>query len=297
MGIHDADVVVVPVTRLPDFRFNPVLNDLKKPWVLVDYCEFGWNDPMSSSYLWGNNRIQREDFQGDEWHKFDEFVVQNPPILMFQRELLEKDRTDWILPIEYVNHLPEFGIDTREEFNKRPLEVSFNFGRSHEYRMDLHGAIFSNAGRLGYDVVSQFDHVDKAIRDNAHLKWLTVHAPHYSRIDVREVQKFTRMSKITIVPGGCGFKTFRHGEVSADAIMAIPRNRLAWAYSWDHTNSVMVPEYGSHEAADDSCTVIQNALMSFDLYEIYCNAMTNARNYRFPEYLRRHVTGNIEKFL
>lgn len=232
----------------------------------------------------------------EEYQAFDNFVKENPPILTFQRELLEVDRTDRILPIEYTAWLPEFGGDPKEDFDKRPLAVSYNWGRSSESRVYMHAAIFNNAPRRGYDVVSEFSHVEKAVSENPDSeKWLSVHVPHYARIDVKEVQKFVRMSKIAIIMPGAGVKTFRHGENCGDAIMAIPQDRLAWSYPWTSENSIRLDSAWTSGSlpVDELCDFLRRK----DLHDIYVNAMENARNYRYETYMRRWVCGNIEKFL
>jgi hypothetical protein len=291
----DADVLLMPVARFDEFKFDERLNDINKPWVLFDWCEFGWDDPMTTSYRWGRDRLSHPSFQNPEWEKFDKFVRDHPPIMMFQRELRKEDASDYIQPIDYLNWLPELGGENRDDFMKRPLDVSFNFGRSHEGRMWMHGAIFQNAGRFGYDVISEFSHIEKEI-ENQGRKWLSVHSPHYARLDVREVQKVNRKSIISLVLPGAGQKTFRLSECCADGIMAMPRHNLACAYPWTGNNSIQLPPLNSIEDANESVKIMADALMGRDyLYEIYCRAMENALNYRAESYMRRHVHAQIEK--
>lgn len=298
-SVSEADCVIIPISYNRDFKFNEDLRYLSKPWALADFSEFGWQWGQKNSYLWGfgGDRLCVPQFgESAEYVKFMNFTLDNPPILTFQRELLQKDVTDQLIPIEYLSHLQEFGLDTKEEFQKRPLEVSYNWGRSHEDRMRMHGEIFCQAPNLGYDVISEFSHVDKAIADNPKSKkWLTVHSPHYGRIDVSEVQRFNRMSKVVIAMPGAGFKTFRHGEMCGDAIMAIPRNNLAWSYPWDDGNSIQIEASGIDRVV--SVSLIYGKLQRDDLYQLYCNAMENARNYRYQEYLTRWVVGNIRRCL
>jgi len=293
MGVHDADVCLVPITRFEHFKFNPALLNLSKPWVLVDYVENGWDWNQEETMMFGQNT---EKFFGDkyneEWRKFDEFVRDHPPLMTFKRELLEKDRTETLLPIEYTSWLPEYGMDTKDEFLKRVLEISYIWSRSHEHRMDAHAAIFSNAGKFGYDVVSDYSHLERAVAENSSsLKWLSVHVPHYARIDVKDCQKVVRQSRVTIAMAGCGVKCFRHGENCSDAIMAIPVDKLAWSYPWDQSNSIRFV------GAENLPEVLSNELMRPDIYELYCQAMINGQNYRYETYLRRWVMGNIEKLL
>jgi len=290
-SLERADVIMVPITYFDWFRYNEdAMNKVRgKKWVLVDYSEFGWNWDQETSYNWGSTMLNCPKFgQNEHYQKFDQFVRENPPILTFQRELLEKDRTDKLIPIEYTSHLQEFGADTKDQFLKRPLEVSYYWGRSSEDRVRVQAEIFNLAAKKGIDVITQFNFVEPAIKDNpSSKKWLAVFAPHYARLDVNEVQGIVRKSKATIVMPGCGVKTFRHGESCGDSIMVQPHNNLAWSYPW---------------TAGQNCLEMShldsfNELKEDWLYEIYAAAMDNARNYRIDTYLRRWVVGNIERCL
>lgn len=297
----EADCILVPITRHPDFKFNENLSQLinGKPWVLVCFAEYNWDWDQKETHIWG---VNTQKFFGDgyntHWQAFDKFVQDHPPILTFKRELLEKDRSDKLLPIEYLNHLPESGNDPKDEYLKRPLDVLFNWGRSHEARMWLHGEIFQQAGVNGYDVITQWDHIEPAIKDNPKgFYWASIHAPHYGRLDVSKVQEFNQLSKVVISMPGAGVKTFRAGEMAQDALMAMPYDELAWAYPWTKDNSIQffLPQAG--RSYPSPVKVIRDTLMRPDLYELYGEAMANGRNYRPQEYLRRHVQANIEKFL
>lgn len=292
-SLEQADVIMVPITHFDWFRYNEdAMNKVRgKKWVLVDYSEFGWDWDQETSYNWGNTMLNCPKFgQNEHYHKFDQFVRDNPPILTFQRELLEKDRTDKLIPIEYTSHLQEFGADTKDQFLKRPLEVSYYWGRSSEYRVRFHGNIFYAAAELGLDVLTQFNFAEPAVKDNpSSKKWLAVFAPHYARLDVNEVQHIIRKSKVTVSLPGCGVKTFREHENCGDAILAVDRHRLAYSYPW-------IPDENCIRA--DSPQQIDLDMSDTDrLYEIYTAAMDNARNYRIDTYLRRWVVGNIERCL
>lgn len=290
-SIEQCDVVIVPITYFDWFKFSDENMDKVKgrKWVLMDYSEFGWDWNQETSYVWGKSMLDCPKFgQSEHYQKFDQFVRDNPPILTFQRELLQKDRSEKLLPIEYTSHLQEFGADTNEQFLKRPLDVSYYWGRSSEERVRLQGDIFHAASKIGFDVVTQFNLVDTAIKDNqSSKKWLAVFAPHYARLDVNEVQQIIRKSKVTIVMPGCGVKTFRHGESCGDAIMAIASDKLAWSYPWISGENCLDPK-------NDMATL--NAQVRDDevnLCNIYRAAMENARNYRIDTYMRRWVVGNI----
>lgn len=298
-SIEQCDVVIVPITHFNWFKFSDENMDKVrgKKWVLMDYSEFGWDWDQETSYLWGDvndidtHRIGRfsDSYEKmDEWSKFNSFFIGNPPILTFQRELLQKDRTDKLIPIEYTSHLQELGAQTNEEFLKRPLDVSYYWGRSSEDRVVLQAEIFHLAAKRGFDVLTQFNYFHPAVKDcESSKKWLAVFAPHYSRLDVNEVQTIIRQSKVTIVMPGCGVKTFRHGESCGDAIMAMPGNNLAWSYPWIAGENCL--NLGDLKELHDN---LQDSTM---LCNIYREAMENARNYRIDTYLRRWVVGNIEQ--
>lgn len=295
---EEADVIFIPFARFDGFRFDERLNDIKKPWVFFDWSEFGWDDPGTSSYLWGaNGRTAHPAFGTEELVKFDQFVFNHPPILTFQRELLATDQPKKVLPLEYLNWLPEVGNDTKDDFMKRPIEVEFDWGRSHEGRPWLHGAIFQGMTRFGYEVVSEFAHLEHVLRNGHSRIWLSVHTPHYARLDVHQLQGIVRRSMITVVMPGAGRKTFRDGERCSDAIMAMPRHDLAVAYPWDESNSIVLPKVFSAGAGHVACETLANNLMRTDLYALYCNAMANALNYRPETYCRRHIAANVEKYL
>ena len=154
----------------------------------------------------------------------------------------------------------------------------------------VQGEIFQLAAKMGFDVLTQFNFVEPAIRDNqSSKKWLAVFAPHYARLDVNEVQPIIRKSKVTIVMPGCGIKTFRHGESCGDAIMATPYNNLAWSYPWiSGENCLDLSDLQELHAS------LRDAVK---LCNIYRSAMENARNYRIDTYLRRWVVGNILQHL
>ena len=289
-SIEQCDVVIVPITHFHWFKFSDENMDKVKgkKWVLMDYSEFGWDWNQETSCLWGQSMLDCQKFgESEDYRKFDQFVRENPPILTFQRELLQKDRTDKLIPIEYTSHLQELGAQTNDEFLKRPLEVSYYWGRSSEDRVVVQGEIFQLAAKRGFDVLTQFNFVEPAIKDNpSSKKWLAVFAPHYSRLDVNEVQPIIRKSKVTIVMPGCGVKTFRHGESCGDAIMAMPDNNLAWSYPWISGENCL----GLGGLSIALCDHLEDEVR---LCNIYRSAMENARNYRIDTYLRRWVVGNI----
>ncbi len=228
-SVGDGPVVtVVPITRLPDFRFSG-LPQLTGPWILICYSEFGpdWN--QESSWLWGKNRCEHTRFAGDEWKKFNDFIMANPPLLTFQRELLRSDVSDTVLPIDYPNYSAPVAADTEAQFQARPIDVLFNWGLSSHERPGIHADIFAQSVRLGYEVCSQWDHLDQAIarKGNGSL-WAAIHTPHYARLGNVEMIRWFSKAKIVVAAPGEGRKSFRCGEIN-NSIVAMRPDKLAYS--------------------------------------------------------------------
>ena len=225
------DIAVVPITRLDGFQFRDELRGTLegKPWVLLDFSEFGPEWDQQTSHLWGRDRLAHGWFGGDEWAKLDAFIREHPPLITFQRELLLKDVSDTMQPVEYLNYSAPIQAETEDQFNARPIDVFFQWGLSNPYRPHLHGEIFKHSQRLGYDVCSQLDHLDRCIaRKDRPSIWAVIHTPHYARVSNDETIRWFGKSKVVIAAPGCGAKTFRHGEIN-NSIIAMRSDKLAYS--------------------------------------------------------------------
>lgn len=291
-------VTIVPITRLDDFRFNLSING---PWVLWDHSEFGWDWKQHTSYRWGVDRLDHEWFKSDEYRRFDDFVVNHPPIMTFQRELLAADATDTLIPIEYGNWLPRTPIDSPERFRRRPIEVLHNGGRSHEGRMTLFGAIFQGASRHGYDVITRWEDIRPALADSNSRKWANIHCPHYSRIDVRDVDRWNNQSKLSVSMPGCGRKCFRHSEAINGSIMAFQEDQLAWSYPYvDGVNCVRFVDFETDPTTASFAVNKLNSVVEMEphaIYSLYVRAQEQADKYRCERYAHDWIAGNVEKAL
>lgn len=276
------DIAIVPITRLDEFRFREDLSRHigKKPWVLCCMSEFGWDWNQESSYLWGRDRTASQRFQYPEWKRFEDWITDNPPVLTFQRELLVTDASDRVLPIEYLNYSNPIRPDTEEQFNARPIDVMFNWGLSSRIRPVIHGDIFMQSMRLGYEVCSQWDHLERETRDKRGI-WASIHTPHYARLNNEEMIRWFGRSKIVVAAPGDGVKNFRQGEINNSAIAMIP-DKLAYS----------IPIKGvrlNRDAFAESLWQFLHGEDSRFLYEVYL--MNNAASDKLrperyiPEYL------------
>jgi len=102
--INSPKIPIVPISRVNDFKFNTDLLQVRD-YVLFDMTELSWNTPYeeTGTHLFGVNSKNFSEFDTDEWRRFDEWVTDNPPLIYFKRELLSKDVTETVLPIDYFN--------------------------------------------------------------------------------------------------------------------------------------------------------------------------------------------------
>lgn len=287
-SVLEADVVIVPISFLATYRFNDELNKLKKPYVLLDFCEFGW-DAGDKENRFGHSMVQTfGHLSTPDYIRFDKWVMENPPVLALKRELFKRHQTDAMLPVEFPCQMEIPPIQTKEEFDKRPLEVFICFGLSHPSRFRLHGEIFQNAHRNGIHVVDDWadeDHFGKRT-------WATIYSPWYRRRLMSDVMRWNMMSKISVSLWGAGKKCFRHTmESPVGSILALPSDNLAWAFIWQHgVNCIRLDD--GHEA--DS---LLNATTRQDLYEIYRNGQCTVARYCSKRYLDEYIMTEIKRVL
>jgi|SRR5882757_4474441 len=282
---HDADVVIIPVSFFPDIKFNNRLNDIRKPYVLLDFMEYGSAWDQVDTHIFGRNKASN--IQTPDWNRFDDWVRSNPPKMTFKRELLSKDACSTINPIEFLCYLDRHPTQTQEEYNARPLEVSFIWGYSWESRPRLHGDIFKGMSTHSLGVISGWDQFHPHFDHNPPTRnWATCHVPWYARKPMADVLWMNERSKIGVSCRGHGVKNFRNGEMRS-TIMAMPEDDLAWSYPWIHGVNCLRFRNG-HEFED-----IEAFTRRDDLYEIYLNGQENLDNYRTDKYIPNYILPNL----
>lgn len=269
---------IVIVSWVENFVFNEELFKVKDA-VIFCFCEYGWNWHIENSHIWGEKTYSIPQYSGDEWQKFENWAATNS-ILQFKRELLKKDVTDKVLPIEYPCLTNLYPVQTREEFNNRPINVMYYWGRSNEHRLRIQGEIWLHAYKKGFQpcdniyLYNQYMHEERNSE-----KWLALWIPHWARIDINELLKVNGCAKLSLSWAGAGFKCFRTAEAPTNSVMVMWKNDYAWTHSWDETNCILVDKY-------DEINGIEAALKRNDLYDVYKNGVENAKKYHIDEYSR-----------
>lgn len=290
---HDCDVILVPITTFSDFRFNPRLRDIagrcKKPYVLLDYTELEHNyfDQCPDTMLFGKNAKECR-WLNPHWHPCDDFVRENPPVVYFKRELLAKDATDTVRPIDWPVYFESPTLHTEDEFNARPLEIFFDWGYSSPHRPLLHADIFEAMATHGIGVISEPDHFHGYFANPCARTWASIFAPHYARKPITTSQWYQERAKITVSLPGCGKKCFRHGEACWHTIMALHHDSLAWSYDWKQWENCIRIRPG-HEFEDLDADTRRS-----DLFQIYLAGNETMEKYRKPNYVENYLTPLIE---
>lgn len=285
----DSPIPIVMVSWDGGFVFNEELHSIKD-FVLIDFNEYGYDWPLeeSGTHIWGVNSEKFPRYYTEEWKKFDDWVKQNPPVLTFKRELLKGDHSDEIYPIEYPCIVGEYPIQSKEEFNARPIELLNYWGRSNEHRLRVHGEIWQHAfEKGGINVCDNIYYTNLFLANEEPRRWFTMNIPHFARVDVGQLMNINFNSKLCLSLPGAGNKCFRSAEAPANSIMVMYKNNLSWAYSWDESNCILIEPGKEIEG-------IEAALQRDDLYDIYLKGIENCNKYRVENYISNYIQPLIQ---
>lgn len=288
---------VLLLARSENLSFNKEVLSLKgKPYIICDYIELGWQWNRKETLIVGTNCDKFPDVCQSGWEELGDFIRDNPPILYFKRELLEKDRTATMIPIEYVNLQPLFPAQSKDEFDKRPLSVFHYWGRSSDSRLMAHAEFWRNAAKKGYSVCDNIYYLNAFMQDeiNQPNKWVTMNIPHYSRVEMKYIMEVNGISKLSLSLPGAGVKCFRNcGESLCNSVMIMPEDNLSWSLPFEHgVNCIQFPINGdvtSIKSEWDICGAIETALKRTDLYEIYLKGLDAAKYYQIDNYIKNYL--------
>lgn len=272
---------IVIVSWVENFVFNDALLGLKD-YCLVCMCEYGWNYEVVDSHIWGTNTNSNGygdgRYSGSEWTKFDNWVKENPYKIMLKRELLKKDVSPTVQPIEYPCVVNEYPTQTESEFNSRPINVFQYWGRSNEERLRIHSEVWLHAYKKGFQPCDNIYYINHYLNEERGEKWITLWIPHYARIEITELLKVNGLSKLSLSWAGAGFKCFRTAEAPVNSVLVMHKNKFSWSFDWNETNCILVEP--NNEIED-----IEKALQRTDLYEVYKAGVENSKNYMLSQYI------------
>jgi len=294
---------ILLLARSENLDFNPdVLRLIGKPYIIADYIENGWDWDRKETLIVGKNCEKFPNVCQNGWGQLEQFIKDNPPLLYFKRELLAKDKTDKLLPIEYVNLQPLFPTQTKEEFNARPISVFHYWGRSSDSRLMAHAEFWRNAARKGYSVCDNIYYFNNFMQDevNQPNKWVTMNIPHYNRVEMKHILEINGLSKLSLSLPGAGVKCFRNcGESLCNSVMVMPDDNLSWSYPFvNNVNCIQFPIGNNVTGVEKEWPIIEaieNALKNTTIYEIYIQGLEAAKYYQISNYIKNYLEPIINK--
>ena len=275
------DKTIVMVSWADNFVFNDALLSVKD-YLLIDFCEEGWDTPIVDTHIFGKNSEKFPRYYNNDWVKFDNWVKENPPKLTFKRELLKKDVSEKVKPIEYPCVAPQFKLDNEELFNNRPISVFQYWGRSSEHRLRIHGEIWLHGYKKGFQVLDNIYFYNDFMHHERGEKWITLWMPHWARMDMKPLMEINGTSKLSLSWPGAGFKCFRTAEAPVNSVMVMWENNYAWSYDWNETNCILVQPGKEIEG-------IEKALNNPILHEIYLAGVETCNKYRLERYISEYI--------
>lgn len=289
----EADVVVVPVSFYDNFIFNESLYKITKPICVIDFLEYGssWKAGTDTHQL-GKNTNNFANIASEQWMRLDAFVRDHKPAVYFKRELLERERSDWLQPIEFPCYLPAWPAQSKEEFDKRPIEVFMSWGLSHSCRQALHGEMFSKAIENGITMISAWDQFDKFDYENHKRVWASVHSPHFTRVDISTVVHNQSRAKISLSLPGNGMRCFRDTEI-VNSVMACWDDRIARSYEWEH----MINCIRLTPTCEYTDLLVHLDFGKDNLHNIYLAGLETVDKMRSANYVNNYLTPIIQSSL
>jgi hypothetical protein len=277
------DKPIVFVSLQEDLDFNEdILGLAGKPYVLMSFIEMGYDWDRKEGHHFGvNTQNFPNTFHYETWKVFDEFVRDNPPVITFCREALEKDITPKYQPISYPCFIAPQPIQSEDEFNNRIFEVFNTFGISHEYRKELHGQIWQQSGKHGYSVADNLYILDHFIQYEKGRKWASIHIPWWARQPIEVITERNKSAKIGISIAGAGRSCFRHTEIPTVSAMLMWDDNLAWHKGiWEHGVNCIKCEQGKEIE-----TAMEWLQKPKELYQIYVKGTETVDQFRFDNYV------------
>jgi len=292
-SLHEADVVVVPISFYPDYTFNQELRSVgQRPWVMIDFTEYGssWNQAARTHLFGGTAETPANLLENGQWGVLHAFAAEKPPAAYFKRELLHRDRSERVHPVEFPCSLPPSVTNRKEDFDARPIEVFNCWGYSHASRPRLHGDIFHGMATHGLEVLSDWEQVNHLVPGKRN--WVSIYSPWFVRKNIGQILSVQDKSKISVSLPGAGTKCFRSAESPLNSIMALPFDDLAWSYPWvDGLNCLRLTQGG--EFTDLELFAASGAAT----HAIYVESQENLDRYRSRRYVNEYILPTIEKSL
>ena len=296
--LAEADVAVGVIVCHGGFKYNHAqLNALRasgKPWVLIDYLEYGWDWDFELPNTIKSGACPCTHRDNFDWAILTQFVREYPPILEFKRELRNKDVNERRIPIDFLAAWPKPPVVSLADYSSRPYDVTYVWGYSHPLRAKMHGQIFQAMGEKNIEVLSSFEMLGGRSQVFTCPVWVSIFSPYWVRQPMDKVLRMQEQGRISVCLPGAGFKCFREQEAPHGTVMAMLQNDLARSYPWEHSVNCLIMRPGQEF---DDLFAFATLTPKHVLYDIYRRGQTTLDKYRREAYIPNYIMPNIESRL
>lgn len=286
-SVGAADVIIIAWTWQRNFCADAALIqsivNSHKPVIVFDYLE---SQHDSEIFL-----TRPENWPVMQPYKPLE-ALESAITIYFKRELIRSHVPDVPYPVYVTDFVTEAednaSPDSPEVFAKRPVDIFMVWGYSSIDRPVLHAELMRK----------RFGALATTLED---IKWMIekkytgicalLYSPHYRRVPLPELLAYQRLSKLSLSLRGASQKCFRHAESPLNAVMAMQECTTEFAFPWNTTNCVVLPNLPQptinpayHIDVPGAVSAITAALSS-DLHPVYLAGIENARRYHVKNYV------------
>jgi len=275
------DLTAVPVSYVPNYRFNPELERVKTPIVVFDFLEY-FNFHNHRTHLLGTGDLPRNMADSPEWQKLHEFFQARPIHRYFKRELFAHDAPEGALPLEWPCYMEAWPREDKANFDSRKFPVFNCWGHSSSARPRFHSGVYELMAEGKVDVCSSWDQLEAFPGG-----WISLHTPSSHRRHYNEILLWQSRSKTSITLPGSGVKCFRSTESPVNSIPVMADDDCRWSIPWVHGENCL--RVGAHAPAHD----LSGFIDSLPLHQIYLNAQDTVDRYRTQRYIHEYIIPNL----
>jgi hypothetical protein len=301
--VDDCDAIFLSFIAPPcDFQLDkPLLEKIINrgvPVVVFDHSEV-----MGSEFILGIGSMH----DSNEYIELHRAVRSLKVKAYFKRELLAGFQSpvpypiyplDWTIP----NFAEHGAVDTREQFDARPIDIFMSWGYSSESRPRLYGELMRKAGKFCAHFALSAEDVDRSLADKRERIFALLFAPVYRRIRLEKLLEWQKKSKLTVSLKGCGIKCFRCAEGSFNSLLVQQApETVQWSYPWvDGQNCIGLangPDGEVDEVVQVEDLYHHLRITQGSLYDVYLRGLENNKRYRMDTYARNYLLPKLAEAL
>jgi hypothetical protein len=310
-GVHDCDVVFLSFIApeqdfVPDKMTLDAISRRKLPVIIFDHSE-----TFKEPFILGFSPVE----PGGQYELVHSILARELNTkAYFKREMSPTPPSPFnlifpVYPLDWtLNALSPAHVDTREEYNARPIDIFYSWGYSNESRPRLMGELLRQAGRFCAHFCLTEEDLDVALKEGRERIFALLFTPHFRRIHYSKIFEWQGKAKVSISMFGAGKKCFRCAEASYNAVMAQQApDELQWSYPWvAGRNCIQLPtgrrlDKDSFWREEEEVAVawLYSGLRETQgsLYDIYLKGMENNQRYHNATYARDYLAPRIMEAL